>query len=371
MSQVSATTFRNRSAIELRNDLVSMTILPGGGHIAAFTLHGHGLNPLWEPNWPGLEPNLRALGDPDVYGDSEESVLLSSIAGHNLCLDTFGAHSAGESGAGLSFHGEAGMTQWEVESFEEGEQGQLVLAAFLRHSKLVVRRTYTLRRGSTSVVVREAVTNEIGVERALGATQHASLGGAFLGTPDNPARFAANADFGRTWVMAPTQFDYAFENDAEFGYPHIPDRSGGTQDWRKFPRQDPSSDLCTMRIRPQDDYGWFCAVQPSCELAVAYAWERAAFPWLMTWEECHGRTQKPWNGLEVARGLEFGSYAFATSRRENVNRSTMFDTPTFSWLDAYETRSTQFVVALTPVDRALANAPLVRLNDWQVELEDV
>jgi hypothetical protein len=40
------------------------------------------------------------------------------------------------------------------------------------------------------------------------------------------------------------------------------------------------------------------------------------------------------------RGLEFTSYAFATSREQNVKLGELFDTPAFEWLDAYEERST-------------------------------
>jgi hypothetical protein len=44
----------------------------------------------------------------------------------------------------------------------------------------------------------------------------------------------------------------------------------------------------------------------------------------------------------VCRGLEFSSYAFPTSRRENVGLGTLLDTPAFQWLDANETRTTEY-----------------------------
>jgi hypothetical protein len=71
-------------------------------------------------------------------------------------------------------------------------------------------------------------------------------------------------------------------------------------------------------------------------VALGYRWERATFPWLMTWEENRARQQAPWNGRTLVRGLEFGSYAFATSRRANVERGTLLGQPCFEWLDAYE-----------------------------------
>ena len=44
-------------------------------------------------------------------------------------------------------------------------------------------------------------------------------------------------------------------------------------------------------------------------VAFCYAWERKAFPWLMTWEENHSRPHAPWSGKTLCRGMEFGSYA--------------------------------------------------------------
>jgi hypothetical protein len=63
----------------LENDLLSLVILPGGGHIASLTLKSNPINPLWEPTWKSIEPSVRAIADVNVYGDSGESVLLSSL----------------------------------------------------------------------------------------------------------------------------------------------------------------------------------------------------------------------------------------------------------------------------------------------------
>ena len=99
--------------------------------------------------------------------------------------------------------------------------------------------------------------------------------------------------------------------------------------------------------------------------------------------------EKPWCAEVLCRGLEFSSYAFATDRKtvrdsklnadpsacqicpfgparkyvvnlanpatharnsrlcmQNVSLGTLFDTPTFMWLDAYETKRTCFFLSL-------------------------
>ena len=103
-----------------------------------------------------------------------------------------------------------------------------------------------------------------------------------------------------------------------------------------------------MRVKPDAPLGFFSAAAQG--VALAYAWERDAFPWLMTWEENFARTQAPWSSRTLCRGLEFGSYAMALGRKWNVEQGRIFDVPTFEWLDAYETKVTRFWIALTPCD---------------------
>lgn len=76
---------------------------------------------------------------------------------------------------------------------------------------------------------------------------------------------------------------------------------------------------------------------------------RETFPWLMTWEENNSRATPPWNAKELCRGLEVSSYAFATSKKENVERGSMFDVPCFEWLDGNESKSTTFYLSLQVV----------------------
>eukprot|EP01048_Picozoa_sp_COSAG05_P003223 COSAG05_NODE_145_length_16478_cov_15.287197_16_plen_122_part_00 len=68
----------------------------------------------------------------------------------------------------------------------------------------------------------------------------------------------------------------------------------------------------------------------------------------MTWEENRNNGELPWAGKTLCRGLEFSSYAFATGRRQNVAMGSLLDTPTFTWLDAYEEKSTSFYISLQP-----------------------
>jgi len=57
---------------------------------------------------------------------------------------------------------------------------------------------------------------------------------------------------------------------------------------------------------PRREHAFFAAYSPVFHLTFAYVWKRADFPWMGIWEENHSRTNAPWNGKTVTRGMEFG-----------------------------------------------------------------
>ena len=344
MVEAAITTFRGRPAVRIQSDRVKCVILMGGGHIASLSLVDEGMNVLWEPRWPTVDPSVRGMIDPAIYGEGPEAQLLSSIAGLNLCVDVFGAHSPGEVRSGLSFHGEAGMVTWFVEKVEQDDNCcTLSMSAELPHARLRIDRDYTLRQGTCHIDIEERVINLVGFERAMGRSQHLTLGGEFL---EGGATWTCNADRGLTMQSDDLSSPEAFASLAEFDYPSIPLAAGGHADWTRFPRIKGAGGICTLRIRPNEQHGYFVALNQCLGLAVAARWPRKDFPWMVTWDENCSRQRRPWNGATLARGIEFSSYALPTSRRENVARGTLFDTPCFEWLDAYEQKTTSFTLAI-------------------------
>src|SRR5580658_7968927 len=116
-----ATTFHGRRAHTIENDGLRVTILEQGGHIAEIFHKQIGVNPLWVPPWPSIEP---AAFDPALhpeYGSGAEARLLAGIMGHNLCLDIFGGPSPEEFAAGLTVHGESSVARYGI-----GEEDRLL-----------------------------------------------------------------------------------------------------------------------------------------------------------------------------------------------------------------------------------------------------
>ena len=359
----------NKPCVEIGNERVALKIACSGCQIVHASAPGVAWNPFWEPPWETVPVSLRRVAARDdrkfsqAQQDVLESQLLASIGGHNLCLDVFGGQSVGETKrAGLSFHGEAGLLEWTVEHVTDDE---VTLVCRLHETQLLVKRKFRVEDGSCQVEVTETIENLVGFQRALGRQQHVTIGAEIL-SEGSPCTFFTNCDKGKTWPVDNGKNSF-FSVNEEFEGGSIPRKDGHTDEWAKFPRCDSNSDLCTMRVNPNEKHGFFGLVKPctkageeSGSVVFSYVWERAAFPWLMTWEENQCRTNAPWNGRTLARGLEFGSYCFANGRQTNVEQGKLLNTPCFEWLDAYEKKQTQFWISLTVTDRPVQTVEAVK-----------
>ncbi len=101
------TSYRNRRAVCIENESVRVTALVAGGHLAEIFHKATGVNPLWTPPWPSIEPSTYSAASHPEYGLSNEAYILSGLMGHSICLDTYGLPSAEEFAAGVPVHGEA------------------------------------------------------------------------------------------------------------------------------------------------------------------------------------------------------------------------------------------------------------------------
>lgn len=329
----SSTRYRGRRAATIENGHLRVTVLLEGGHVAEICDKRSGVNPLWTPPWPSIEPSLYDHARHDAYGRGVDAALLAGIMGHNLCADIFGEPSAEEAAAGLPVHGEASKVRWDVQS----SSTELVMQAKLPLADLRVERRIELRGGA--VRIRESVANAGGVDRPIGWTEHVTLGPPFLkrGTTE----FRASATRSRVFERGFGTADY-LEPAADFDWPHAPRPGGGTADLRVYTSATPSSAYTAHLMDPRREHAFFVAFSPDARLAFGYVWRRADFPWLGIWEENASRTQPPWNGETLTRGMEFGVSPFPESRRQMVDRGRLFDTPTFRWIPAASRVSVEY-----------------------------
>jgi len=110
-------TYHGRNAASIENETLRVTVLREGGHIAEILHKPSGVNPLWLPPWPSIEPSQYHPAT-HQYGSGVDALLLAGIMGHNLCLDIFGAPSPEEAAAGIGVHGEAPIAPYHIEQSE-------------------------------------------------------------------------------------------------------------------------------------------------------------------------------------------------------------------------------------------------------------
>lgn len=332
------TTYRNRKAVQCENDRVRLTVLVEGGHIAEIRDKASGLNPLWTPPWPSIEPSTWNPQAHPEYGNDAESRLLSGIMGHNTCIDLFGGPSPEETKAGVTVHGEASLASYDI---EEMDDTTLQCTCYLLKSHLVFRRT--LRLEGTRVRISESVENLDSWDRPIAWQQHVSLGPPFL--ERGKTRLDVTATRSRTYEG---DFGDLFESGVEFEWPVAPTRDGGTYDLRVFTDRSSSAGYTAHLVDPSRKDAEFRVWSPDGSVVFGYRWKRADFPWLGIWEENAYRKIKPWNGETIARGIEFGVSPQPESRRAMISRASLFGVPSFRWIPARTTVSVQYQAFIEP-----------------------
>ncbi len=343
------TTFRGRKAIEIEDESVRLTTVVEGGHIAEFLEKSTGINPLWAPPWPTMEPSAYCADGNPEYGADAESKLLSGILGHNLCLDYFGGPSPEEFAAGLTVHGEASVVAYDFSPVPGGWSAR----AHMPIAMLNLERSVELMPGGV-VRIREEIENLSAMDRPLGWTQHVTLGPPFI--EHGRTRFHLPVGKSMTYPvkLGPAQ---TVKVAAEFDWPLAPAEDGGTEDLRVYTSA-PSSALVTGHlVREEYRHGYFLAWHPGSKLAVGYLWYRKDYPWIAIWDENHSRFNPPWNGNTLTRGLEFGVSPWAEGRRAMVDRGTLFGERVYRWIPARSRISAEYLAFVRVMDALPAEVP--------------
>ncbi len=319
------TSYRQRRATVIENSHLRVTVLHEGGHIAEVFNKGAGVNPLWTPAWPSIEPSSFDARKTDVYGTGADAKLLAGIMGHNLCLDIFGGPSDEEAAAGLTPHGEGSVAPYDISVSD----GVLISRARFPLAQLQFERRIELEE--SRIRIHETIESSAACDRAIGWTQHVTLGPPFL--ERGKTQFRASATRSKVFEAEFGVADY-LTRSAEFDWPMAPRVDGSLADLRIFNNVSVSSAYTAHLMDPAQEHACFVAFAPAFELVFGYVWKRADFPWMGIWEENHSRTHAPWNGRELTRGMEFGVSPMPESRRRMIDRGRLFGVPTYRWIAA-------------------------------------
>ena len=323
-----------RRTVSIENQELRVTVTVEGGHIAEITEKSTGVNPLWVPPWPSMEPSQHSFEKNPEYGANSESKLLAGIRGHNLALDIFGAPSAEEFRSGLTVHGEASVAPYKIETHSEN----MMARAHLPLAMLDFEREIRLETGGI-VRIRETVRNLLSMDRSIAWTQHVTLGPPFIEHGVTQLRLPARRSMVYPIDLSEHQ---RYKPGAEFEWPLVPNKDGSQSDLSVFPNHERSAGVTCHAVDADRDDGFFMAWHPSSQLLFGYVWRREDFPWISLWEENRSREIPPWNGIAVTRGVEFGVSPFAEGRRAMVERGSLFGIPTYRWLAANSTATVEY-----------------------------
>ena len=342
--QITHRKWRKRQAWQLDNEALSLTVLQGGGHLADVRLaDGPEVNPYWTPKFRSIDPWAYR---PSPRDDAEDR-LLASICGHNVCLGHFGGPSAEEAAAGLGVHGEAPVARWE-DYGQKVSRDRLVFVCGceLPMAQMRLIRTFTTRRGSNVVRVREEIVSLSRRDTPYTACQHVTFGAPFL--EKGVTLFDMSATSGHTFPGAISK-KQRLKADAPFAWPTAPGVKGpvNLRVIDKAARR--SSDFSAQQMDPRRKEAWFSVVNPKVGLMVAYVWSRSDYPWLGNWEENFARASAPWSGRELTRGMEFANTPFPVSLRDAVDRGRFQGLPTFRWLPALGRVATEYSILVQAV----------------------
>lgn len=298
-------TYRGRKAYQWENDQLRVTVTVEGGHIAEIFHKERGINPLWTPPWPSIEPSVYSPTTHPEYGTGPEAKLLAGIMGHNWCVDFFGPPSEEEASAGYTVHGEASLVAYDEN-----------LKAHLPLSQLNVSRTMELK--GNQILFTEEVENLLPFDRHIAWQEHVTLGPPFL-------------ERGVTTLEAPI-LRSAKLNEGEFEWKD-----------RRYPNSTMSSDYHAHLLSK----GEVKVTNPKLGLRLAYEWNLQDFPWLGIWEENFERKHAPWNGRTMTWGIEFGASPYPEYRFRRATRGMMWAAPTAVWLPAKSKRKISYQMTLS------------------------
>jgi hypothetical protein len=335
------TVFQGRLAYSIETPDLRVTVLRGGGHIAEILDKRTGVNPLWVPPWRSIEPSSYDPARHPEYGGDAESRLLAGIMGHNLCLDVFGAPSEAEAAAGANVHGEGPVADYEIA--EAGRE--IMMRADLPMAGLRFERRLSLE--ARTVRIAETVENLRSLDRPIAWTQHVTLGPPFLARGSTEFRASATRSKVYERDFASGKGDLVI--GAEFDWPHAPG-IGGAVDLRVYTDAAMSARFTTHLMDRRSEQAGFVAFSPESGLAFGYVWKRSDFPWLGIWEENCCREHSPWSGRAMTRGMEFGVSPMPESRREMIERGSLFGEPVYRWIPAKGKLRVEYRAFLTPAE---------------------
>jgi hypothetical protein len=335
------------------NDKLELAVAARGGAMLRLLLQG-------DPE------KLSPFGNPEKLTLNPPAGRAPRLLGHFVCVDGFGPVSPEESKAGLSSHGEAHVSPWEIAS--SGKQGAAATVKFtvkLPWLQEIFTRTITLVDGESVVYADSELESLVAFDRPVNWAEHATIASPFLEPEKNFVDLSSTRS--KTRSYAATGADAARRRLAsfqDFTWPLAPSKGGGPAiDVRGVPASPNSMDHIATLLDPTRKLAFVTALNPARQYLLGYIFRSQEFPWIQQWMSYEA------NGW-LQRGLEFATQPFDVPRREAIATGTLFDTPMFRWLPAKSKITTRFAMFYTKTPPGMSKIDEVRLEGGKIIVED-
>ena len=230
----------------------------------------------------GLRVSVRLMGggiNSVTPSGSEDKNPLTAGAGHFICCDRWGPASRAEQANGMTWHGEASRSLWEVASASATE-AELTVA--LPMAGLTVTRRLTLLGDQPMVLVEEGITNTNPLGRVWNVVQHPTLGPPFLDW-DTVVDSNATTGFAQAPRVAPgednVQLPVSAAERQYFTFPETTNQAGTATQLRTMEGAQ-EDDVASYIIPDGVSHGWCTATSAKDGLIFGYVWPTEDYPWL-------------------------------------------------------------------------------------------
>jgi hypothetical protein len=336
----------------ISNDKLELAVAARGGAMLRLLLQG-------DPE------KLSPFGNPEKLTLNPAPPHPPELVGHFVCVDGFGPVSPEERKAGLSDHGEAHVTPWQVAS--SGKQGVATALKFtvtLPVTQEIFTRTFTLVDGESVVYVDSELESLLGFDRPVNWAEHATIAAPFLEPEKNFVDLSSARSKTRAYAGGADAARHRLASFQDFTWPMAPAKGGGPAiDLRGVPASPDSVDHTATLYDPSQRLAFVTAVNPARQYLLGYILRSAEYPWIQLWMSYNA------NGW-LERGLEFATQPFDVPRRETVTTGTMFDTPLFRWLPAKSKITTRFAMFYAKTPAGMSKIDDVRLEGGKIIVED-
>ncbi len=347
--------FHGRNALVLENELLRVSLLRGGGHVAEVRFVTGGpartTNPMRVPHYQTIEPyEFEEAKHAPIYQGGIAGRVLGGYMGQLLCLPEFGELK------------EASIVEWKVTDVKIGADAvTLRYEAELPRSMFRVGRIVTLPAKSSVVFVEEWAENLVGSGRPMHWVEHVTLGPPFTEPGKTfldmaPARWAGGRR-GVGLTETPVRWPQGVASD------------GSPLDLRPFQPNPHASRYDAYLLDHGRPYSYFTMYHSELPVLIGYVFPAAENPWLVDWQENLSVQGKPWDGKVIARGIEFGTTPFDEGIRRSVERGRYLGTLPFRWINGQQRLTTRYIFFLADIPAGFKGVADVQLRDRAVVVQ--